>query len=436
MSHRLQQQILTFLQDHLPAGSTLLLAYSGGLDSSVLLHLLCSARENYSFNLRALHVHHGLSTNADSWAEFCAQVCQQLSVPFKLTRLTLNKHSGKGIEATAREGRYAALFAEQADYIALAHHQDDQAETVLLQLLRGAGSKGLSAMAAHDAGRRLLRPLLDISRAELEAYAREHQLKWVDDESNEDTIYDRNYLRHQVIPVIEKRFAAARTTLSRSAQLLAESAQLLDELAAIDAGEHFQQLEISHLAKLGEARARNLLRWWLATQHLSVPSAARLQEMLQQLLSAKPDASLKVMIDGSKHLWLRRYQGLAYIDAEPEEAINTCWQGEAVIDLPDGSQLHFEPCKGQGLALQRLAINKLRISSRQGGERFKPDEARPTRTLKHLMQEAGIPPWLRQRMPLIYSGDELAVVPMLGIACHMQARPGEVGLLIIWKQKP
>ncbi|WP_254258514.1 tRNA lysidine(34) synthetase TilS [Methylovorus sp. MM2] len=437
MVGRLNQYVADFLHSHIPSGASVLVAFSGGLDSRVLLDILLSQKRSSDFTLRAMHVHHGLSPNADAWAAFCQDVCQDASIPFELARVHVPLDSGIGIEAAARHARYTALIGDGADYIALAHHQDDQAETLLLQLFRGAGVKGLAAMAPVDIKRRLLRPLLGISRAELEAYAKERKLKWIEDESNLDEHYDRNYCRHTILPVLEERFPAVKEALARSAVHLAETAGLLDALAALDAAQYLvgngKQLQLSGLKTLSNARARNALRWWFTSQGLPLPSANRLQEMLHQLLDAKPDAVLKLIVDSENGIWLKRYQGLAYLERGDDiQPLAMTWQGERELHLPDGSRLLFEEVLGAGLATRKLGMHKLRISHRVGGERFKPDAVRPTRTLKHLLQEAHIPPWQRERLPLVYADDTLVAVPNIGVSADCQAHGNEIGLVITW----
>ena len=422
-------------------GQQLLLAYSGGLDSCVLLHLLVQLRSELGFDLRAMHVHHGLSPNADDWVQFCEKTCATLDVPLRIVRVDVAVDKGSGIEAAARHARYQALFEAEADFIVLAHHQDDQAETLLLQLLRGAGVKGLAAMAAMDRQRRLLRPLLDISRGELLQYATARDLEWIEDESNLDRRYDRNYLRHEVLPLIEARFKSAKKVLARTAGHMAESAVLLDDLAQIDAActglsasEIRQRLPLDCLRKLALPRARNLLRWWLSLNQLEMPSAARLADMLNQLLCAREDAAISIKLGADAQL--KRYRGAVYIDFRCSNApFSLLWSGQPQLELPDGSFLTFEKRMGAGLACARLGVEKLRIASRDGGERFKPDASRPTRTLKHLLQEANIPPWERQRLPLVYLDDELAMVPGIGVAANLQSEPNEAGLLIEWHRE-
>lgn len=440
VNHPLKTQLASYLNPILRPSQKLLLAFSGGLDSRVLLELLAELRSGIGFDLSAMHVHHGLSPNADDWAKFCSDTCAALNVPIEIVHVSVAKDSGLGLEAAARNARYKALLGADADYILLAHHQDDQAETLLLQLLRGAGAKGLSGMAMRDEERRLLRPLLDASRAELLAFAQQHHLQWITDESNDDISYDRNYCRHEIFPILEKRFPAAKQTLARSASHLAEAAMLLDELAQIDLVQGQKQrcqkqLDLTVLANLSEPRARNLLRWWLTANRQPLPSTIRLQEMLHQLLTAKADARVKIAINSVESVYLRRYQGFAYLESNNNNLpIALVWQGEAELRLPDNSRLIFEKKSGCGLAFKRLGINKLRITHRAGGERFKPDLAKPTRTLKHLLQEANMPPWQRERLPLVYCDDVLAAVPGIGVECTMQARADETGMMILWEQ--
>lgn len=434
---RLNTQVKDLLSQHLQSFSikpTLRVALSGGVDSCVLLASLVELQKSLDFNLEAMHVHHGLSPNADHWAEFCAKTCIGYGVPLEMVRVNVDKASGLGIEASARAARYQALLSGNVDYVVLAHHQDDQAETFLLQLLRGAGLKGLSAMAEVDLQRRLLRPLLNTSRQEIEHYAKVAQLDWIEDESNLDVDFDRNYCRHEILPIIQKRYPAANQTLARSAAHIAEASELLDDLASLDAQVGIESgcLNIEVLTALSVPRAKNLLRWWLASDGFPMPSKERLADMLTQLCQAQSDATMKITLGDAQ---IRRYQGMAYIEYKSgmsAQPIAMIWQGEAELIMPDGSRLLFERKQGQGLAIDRLGGHKLRIASRAGGEKFKPDLARPTRTLKYLLQEANVAPWLRERMPLIYLDDTLAVVPNVGVSCLMQAAEKEMGLVIRW----
>ncbi len=440
---RITQQVHHFISALISAKSplNLLIAFSGGLDSCVLLHAIVQAKKTLDFDFKVMHVHHGLSPNADKWGDFCKQTCLSYQVPLEVVKVEVQKGAGIGLEAAAREARYKALHAARADYIMLAHHRDDQAETLLLQLMRGAGPKGLSAMAAKDKNRCLLRPLLDISRQEIEVYAKGNQLAWIDDESNLDTKYDRNYCRHEIMPVIKARFPAADETLARSASHIAEASELLDELAQLDAQTclHDGRIAVKKLSELTLPRVKNLFRWWLSSMEFLSPSKDRLDEILKQVMTASADAKIKILLDNATNTYLRRYQGSIFVEshaAHDATEIAMIWQGESALTMPDGTQLVFERKVGEGLAIDRLGGYKLRIASRQGGERFKPDLIRPTRTLKHLLQEANMPPWQRERLPLVYLDDTLAVVPNVGVECNMQATQRDMGLVITWIDQP
>lgn len=436
-AHPLCARLAQFLSQQLSlihTKPTLLVAFSGGLDSMVLLHMLAALRESLCFHLRAMHVHHGLSPNADSWAAFCQQQCIQRDVALQVVHVQLNREDGVGIEAEARQLRYQALFAApEVDFVLTAHHQDDQAETLLLQLFRGAGVKGLAAMPVADAAGRLLRPLLHESRADLEAYARQHALRWCDDESNDSIEYERNFVRHEVLPVLTRRYPSLSNTLARTAGHMAEADALLMGLAQQDAAPLLLENSIclKGLAQLSRPRIKNVLRWWFAENGLSMPTADYLHEIIEQLFHAKKDADLNLPL---QHLILRKYQTRAYLcEQKSTEAFDLVWNGEPSLRLPSGGKLLFNQVLGKGLNL-KLGMTKLRISNRDGGERFKPNVLRPTRTLKYLLQEINMPPWKRQYLPLIYWEDRLACVPGVGIACGLEASPGEAGLEIVWQE--
>lgn len=275
-------------------GQRLLVAFSGGRDSVALLHLLSALRAEFGYLLEALHVHHGISPGADAWQAFCQRFCADRAVPLTVEKVEVPRDAAEGLEAAARGRRYEALARSDADWIAFAHHRGDQAETLLFNLLRGAGPAGAAAMPQVRPlgyGRRLIRPLLDISRAEIDSYLQRYRLDWMEDESNTDTGYARNFLRHRIVPLLRTRFPAAERKLASAAAHFAEARDLLDELALIDlAGEApCFPLPLSCLSAISEARARNLLRFLLAKQGVQIPSEQRLVELLRQLKEAKPD---------------------------------------------------------------------------------------------------------------------------------------------------
>ena len=286
----MHDEVGAILARHLAPGARLRLGLSGGLDSMTLLHVLASLRSDYA--VTAMHVHHGLSTHADEWVAFCEQACAQLEVPLQVVRVKLDLSADEGVEATARGARYKALARPGADAVVTAHHADDQTETVLFQLLRGGGPRALAAMPESRPlapGLLLVRPLLDCTRTELEAYAREHGLLWVEDDSNIDPRYTRNALRLDVLPAIARHLPNYREHLIGCAQRMAEAADLLDELAELDgaAAGLPNRLDCEILNALSEARARNLLAHYLRVQGVSLPTPAHLAEMLRQLKEAR-----------------------------------------------------------------------------------------------------------------------------------------------------
>ncbi|MDD4965253.1 MAG: tRNA lysidine(34) synthetase TilS [Gallionella sp.] len=417
---------------HLPAHSHILVGLSGGVDSVVLLHQLHQLAPRFDWQLSALHVHHGISPNADAWADFCTDYCAALGVQLHIERVNIAPlRAEHGVEAAARTLRRAAFARYECDFVALAHHADDQAETVLLQLLRGAGVRGASAMGEKGEGGRgkgvIVRPLLSTSRADIVAYARAHQLRWIEDESNQDDHYARNFLRQHITPRLAEKFPAYRQTLARSAQHFAEASQLLDELAQLDAGETSATLAIARLQTLNPARAKNLLRYFLDQHGAPMPQSVQLDEMLHQLLTARQDAAVCVEYGDWQ---VRRYQGNIYaLPALPEfkKDFVLRWRGESELDWqPLNARLIFKTV-GTNLFVQFnenhanlshlqpivIALNNadsLTLRLRQGGETLRPHPQSPTRTVKNLLQEHGVPPWLRERLPLVYYGERLVAV--------------------------
>jgi tRNA(Ile)-lysidine synthase len=426
------------------ANPALVLALSGGVDSITLLHALSVARKTLPFKLSAHHVHHGLSVNADAWANFCTDFCKQLNVPLTISHVKVNKNNGLGVESAARKARYAALQNDTNSWLCLAHHQDDQAETLLLQLVRGAGVKGLAGMAAVDMKRKMLRPFLDISRAEIEMYATQNNLNFVVDESNADTQFDRNFMRHEVLPTLQKQYPSVAQTLARSALNMAAANDLLDELAQSDflnanssvglqASIH-AALSLVHLSTLSENRVNNCLRWWLGVNGLPMPSSQLLQQISQQLMHAKLDANIAIKV--SENLTLRRYQQRAYLvqDCASNAPINLLWQGEDEIILPNKTKLIFSKQIGQGISLRKIENAKLRIKFREGSERFLPELGRPRRNLKVMLQNHEMPPWQRDQLPLIFMDETLVIIPNVGVDAGLQAGGDELGLQVFWQQ--
>lgn len=418
-----------------PPHARLTLALSGGLDSVVLFHALQTLRTRHPFELRALHVHHGLSPNAEAWVNFCEQLCASHTVELTVHRVNIARNDPAGIEAAARRERRHIFAALDADYLLTAHHQNDQAETLLLQLLRGAGPKGLAAMAEmqrHLGWRAAhLRPLLNQGRAELWRYAQTHGLTWVEDESNLDPHYRRNALRQQVLPLLATHFPGTSATLARAAVLQADAAELQDDLARLDAQTAINddRLDCAALADLSAPRARNLLRHFIEWRGWAMPNARRLNEALHQLLDARQDACVCVNLGEGE---LRRFRGGAFLVSSRAPAVQAplVWRGESAIELDAiGLRVAFTPALGSGLKRAVLESGHVELRLRQGSEHIRLVPAGPHRTLKNVLQESAIPPWERDRLPLLLCDGHLVWASGIGFDVDYLAEAGEPGLV-------
>ena len=428
------------IAQHVRPGAHLALALSGGIDSVTALDLLARLAPAHPFTLSCVHVNHRISANASQWARFARRLAKRYGVRCLVRIVDVARYRRMGFEGAARAARYAALARVRADFIVLAQHQDDQAETVLLQLARGGGVLGLAGMPVVNVtnGPLLLRPMLEISRAEIETYARARALKWVEDETNTDEGLARNRIRQRVMPELQRINPAAGSNLARSAAHLAEANELTQALAAIDAQAAMDdgRLQVAALARLPWARAKNVLRWVLARAKQEIPSTAQLDELLGQLLFARADATVRIVFGGVD---LRRYRGGIWLvprRAAAHPGFRAQWDGRRTWNLPElGGVLCFKRVKGSGLAAAALEPGQVEVRVRSGGERFQPESDRPRRALKALLQEAGIPPWERARVPLVYCGGRLAFVPGIGAAAHIHAQPGEPGVVLQWHRR-
>jgi tRNA(Ile)-lysidine synthase len=425
-----------------PAGSAIAVACSGGLDSSALLQLAHDHARAHGIAIHAFHIHHGISPNADAWLEHCERECARLGIVLETRRITLTDRSGQGIEQAARIARYAALGElcreHRIPVLLTAHHLDDQAETVLLQLLRGAGLAGCSGMQRESVAPDLLgtpspllgRPLLDVTRAELEAFVQARGIAHVQDESNADTHHPRNALRHRVMPVLAERFPGYQERLARSARHAQSAQRLLEALAAEDLARcgNVDHLDIARLQHMEEERLDNLLRHWLGLHGLRMPSAAWLDQARRQLLAARGDAQLCITYAGYE---LRRHRGrISIVLAQPDPACRPAslafrWQGEAAIEFPAfGGRLHFEPAE-EGVDSAWLREQALMIAWRSGGEKLKLAPDRPTRSLKQHYQSLDIPTWERAQLPLVAADGKLLYAA--GIGMQWREFSGEAG---------
>ena len=348
--------------------SDLLLAFRGGLDSTVLLHVWAGLARRFSFPLWARHVHHGLSDYADAWSEHCRLTCEALSVPLEVLRVEVRRDDPAGLEAAARRARYQALRTDWASWILLAHHTDDQAETLLFRLARGAGVRGAACMREIDPEQRLVRPLLAETRACLEEYARTHGLNWVEDDSNPDERFSRNYLRHQVLMPLRKRYPAVASNLARSAAVFEEADQLLTELAGMDCellcfGRGGSR---ERLRALSSARARNMLRFCLHRENALLPEWAHLENGLRQLCG---EAAVRWVFGETA---LCAYRDKVWLEPALLPVVKPCvWQGESVLPWGGGRVLFSFSREGE-----------LRLETRQPGMHWRLAPDRPARAFK------------------------------------------------------
>jgi len=399
--------VRAFLRAHDLRGKRVAVGLSGGVDSIVLLHLLRKLAPEFGIRVRAIHVHHGLSTNADSWARFCRSVCRRWKVPITVRRVRVVR-DGAGLEAAARAVRYRCYRTVRADAIALGHQLDDQAETVLMNLLRGAGLAGASGMRAsapfHE--KLVVRPLLDLSREAIVDHAKANRLDWIEDESNRDESLTRNYLRQRVGPLLSARYPRWRESLARAAR-------------------HFAQ---------ADADANRMLRAFLKQHGLRAPSETKLAEMLRQITQAKRDRKVRIEHDGKE---LRMHRGAVVVKtAETVVSFEPIrWSGESRLALPQlGGELRFRKTRGAGIDASKIEGKEVTVRLRSGGERLQLDARRPRRTLKNLFQEAGVPPWERERLPLLYCASKLVWVPGLGVDARFHAARGARSVVPSWQK--
>jgi tRNA(Ile)-lysidine synthase len=412
---------------------------SGGLDSCVLLHALAALQ--LPIKLHALHINHQISPNAMQWQQHCADLCCALNIPFTAVSVEV-KNTGRGIEDAAREARYAVFETHMrfGDYLFTAHHADDQAETILLRLMRGTGPRGLTAMAQQRplAAGILCRPLLDFTRADLEEYAQTHGLTWVNDESNANDHYDRNYLRNQVMPVLRERWPGFAGKWQQTAELCAANEGLIEELAGQDllladlkpslVG---TSVNLVYVESLSIARRHNLFRAWLRGQGLSAPEQQHLNQIEQQIMGARQDAETQVAWGNlSLRVYRQRVYALPLVDLPLVPDVPPSFGTS--INLSAGFQLSAE-MSDIGSRL-KADLPNLHIRFRQGGERCRPAGRAHSQTLKRLLQDYAAEPWLRESLPLVYSGDNLVAVADLWICEGYQAE--DVGFKLVYSFKP
>ncbi len=427
-------------------------AYSGGLDSTVLLHLAKRFLMQKNISLFAFHVHHGLSNQADAWLDHCERVCATLSIPFESRRVQVDRHARNGMEADARLKRYAALGEmcrkNQVTLLLTAHHQDDQIETVLFHLMRGTGIAGLCGMDAVIRAPELLedtipflgRPLLSLSRDSLSQWARDHHLSYVEDESNFDIKYTRNVIRHDLVPVLSKLFPGFQKRLVRMTEHVRSAHKLLKTFAKEDL-RHCRvsgnRLDLAKTESLDALRIDHLLRCWLMENGVRIPSTSWFSQAKKQMLDARPDAQIHVRVDDYV---IRKYKTILSIEKEtikrsiPSEPFFLQWTGESSIKLEAWQGILELNESDNGIDWNWLRQNVMRIDIYRGNAELKLPN-RPTKKLKILCQEANIPLWERKFLPMIFVGQDLLYVGKLGQSAQFVKKQGKC-VQFEWKPLP
>jgi tRNA(Ile)-lysidine synthase len=427
----------TFLSDL--SQNNILIAYSGGVDSHVLLHAISQLRQEFpELKLKAIHIHHGLFEEADFWTQHCQKICAELKVDLQIIKVEVKRSKGISIEEAARSARYAALekLLQPNDVLITAHHADDQAETCLLQFLRGAGIKGLASMPTiiDFAQGFLVRPFLKITRAEILNYAQKNNLSWVEDQSNHDLSFTRNFLRYKIMPEFHKRWPNINKTIMRVAENCAEANELLKEMALQDIkklkGNIANTLSITKLQKLSYVRKKNVLREWIQIQGFRLPSAIKLQHVITDVINARADAMPCVAWSDAE---VKRFRDDLYVMpplSEFDRNISLSWDGKKPLKLPGNlGVLQSKKVIGKGLKTEILNKN-IEIKFRQGGEKCKLSGRAGTHELKKLFQEWHVPPWQRDIIPLLYVNDKLAAVIGYAICQQFIAHNDEKGIII------
>jgi tRNA(Ile)-lysidine synthase len=411
-------------------------AYSGGLDSHVLLLLMTQLREQDSqINLRAVHIDHGLQSESAGWADHARHICHALNVPLEVRHARFGEDNDarvEGPEASARMARYAEFSAvlRKGEHLLLAQHAEDQAETFLLQALRGSGPDGLSAIPRkrHFGPGYMGRPLLTCSQASLRAVAHQHALDWIEDPSNEDYRYDRNYLRHAIMPLLKRRWPAAAETLGRSALRSAAASQSLLTLAQQDLAKiripGTTELSLSAIGALPRERAFTALRLYVRQRGLRMPRLQDLMQVMTDLVDARQDSAGIVNV---RDYVFRRHRDSLYLllPQAPVKPFRYLWESpfDPLTIQETGLTLTRELCRQQGIAMPLKGT--ISVKSRAGGELIKLGEPAYHKAVKKVLQESSIAPWIRESIPLLYIEGRLAAIWNLAVAvdCRTSGEP-------------
>jgi tRNA(Ile)-lysidine synthase len=411
--------LLTKLRDclsRIDLNKSIYVAYSGGIDSTALLHASSAACAASGHRLKAIHINHQIHADSQQWSQRCVDQCHTLNIEIDTIDVDVLQFSQHGVEGAAREARYQAFenTLRTSDVLFTAHHADDQIETILLQLFRGAGVHGLAGCApARSIGKALLiRPWLEISRQQIERYAAQHQLQWLDDPSNSCLVHDRNYLRHEVMPLLHARWQGLCETIGRSSQWQAEAADMLDSLAKLDAigaVDKDHRLSIEKISTLDNARLKNVLRWWIRVAGNLVPSAEVLDSVINDAINSRSDCEACIRWSNNE---IRKYRGQLYLQTmrRPHDAtLSYQWDLQQPLDIPS-LELNLTRQQLDQFGVNLNDIDQLTVSFRRGGEAMRPRGRGCQKELKTLFQEQGVTPWERDRIPLLFHNQQLIFV--------------------------
>lgn len=416
------------------------IAFSGGMDSTVLLHVMKNIIDEKS-QIRAIHINHNIVDNSKVWTRTCKSICKNFGIDIEIISLEVT-HNGYGLEAAARDERYKKLkeILYENEYLLTAHHEEDQLETVFLRMARGTGLDGLQGInEKYSFGEGIIfRPMLEVSKTSVMDYAKEHQLKWVEDSSNQDTHFDRNFLRKKIIPQFRERWPSIASSVSRLSQLSAQNIRILNQIAEEDIGPiaNMNELPLAKLLDKSFERANNMLRYIILANGMSIPSMKTLQDGLKEMLDPETDKSVIAW----KDYCIRKYKNHLYFlsnsDLEPNKVdVRIPWEIGKTVNLGENiGTIEATFIHGDGLSIKKCK-NKLTISYRQGGELIKPIGHRINKSLKNLFQENQILPWMRDKIPLIYYQDELVSVADLWFNQNYVASQNEAGFVVNWHKK-
>lgn len=421
---------------------TVVVALSGGLDSVALLDLVSRLSVPLNLKVYAAHVNHNLHVNSTSWVSFCSQLCAEYEIPLEIYDVNVSSNSNLGVEGEARQLRYQALLSHAASVLLLAHHQDDQIETFFLQALRGSGVDGLSGMsiARKDtaSGKTIFRPLLNFEQKTVREYVMNRNLTWIEDPSNRDSDFSRNFLRNELLPLIKSRFPGSRGSILNVVENLKDVGTLVQDLASHDIDRCISKnggFKICRLIELSEVRAINVIREMCRRHGAVAPGRSWLTEVLRQCFFAKSTACVSV---DSKEMSVKRYREHIYVlkkIAEIEEGWCDSWFGESTVSLPnDLGYLEFKESLGEGIPKKLIGPEGLKIALGAGSKRFSLGQKRPRRSLRKIWQANGVPPWERSKTPVVFFGNEALFAGNIGLSGCYFAEENQPGITIKWHQ--